>query len=347
MSEMPTAARPTTGVMSPPAPASGPVAPVGRGGGPARFASRFAVVGVWMGLAVLFAALRPDTFLTSGSLKVIFGSQNQSALVFLTAALLCTIVVGEFVDMSIASNFGLAAIMLTILHVNHGWSVGAAALASIALSTAVGAVNGWLVVGAGVNTIVVTLGMGTFLLGIALWVSDLMPVSGLPSGFKDIALLPVAGLPISFFYGLALMLGFAYVLHFTPLGRTMRFVGENREVSRLAGVRVTRLRVGAFTTGGLISGVGGVLSAAATGGFDPNVSQSYLLPIFAATFLGTAILQPGRFNPIGTLVAVFFLATGVLGLQLLGATSWVTSVFYGGVLVIAVTLSTVLGKRSR
>ena len=72
-----------------------------------------------------------------------------------------------------------------------------------------------------------------------------------------------------------------------------------------------------------------------------------LLPIFAATFLGTAILQPGRFNPLGTLLAVYFLATGVLGLQLLGASSWVSSVFYGGVLVLAVTLSTVLRNRSR
>ncbi|WP_329173139.1 ABC transporter permease [Streptomyces sp. NBC_01477] len=347
MSEMPTAAGPTTTVTPPPAPASAPAAAGKHRSGGVWFASRFAVIGVWIALAVLFSALRPDTFMTSGSLKVIFGSQNQAALVFLTAALLCTIVVGEFVDMSVASNFGLAAIMLTTLHVNHGWSVGAAVLASLVLSTAVGAVNGWLVVKVGVNTIVVTLGMGTFLLGIALWASDLMPVSGLPSEFKDIALQPVAGLPISFFYGLALMLGFAYVLHFTPLGRNMRFVGESREVSRLAGVRVTRVRIGAFTTAGLIAGVGGVLSAAATGGFDPNVSQSYLLPIFAATFLGTAILQPGRFNPMGTLIAVFFLATGVLGLQLLGATSWVTSVFYGGVLVVAVTISTVLRSRLR
>ncbi|WP_246887880.1 ABC transporter permease [Streptomyces sp. GESEQ-13] len=348
MSKTPTAAaRPASDVTPPPASAPAPAAAEKRGNGAAWFASRFAVIGVWIALAVLFSVLRPDTFMTSGSLKVIFGSQNQSALVFLTAALLCTIIVGEFVDMSVASNFGLAAIMLTILHVNHGWNVWAAVLAALVLSTAVGAVNGWLVVKVGVNAIVVTLGMGTFLLGIALWVSDLMPVSGLPSGFKDIALQPVAGLPVSFFYGLALMLGFAYVLHVTPLGRTMRFVGESREVARLAGVRVTRLRIGAFTTAGLIAGVGGVLSAAATGGFDPNVSQSYLLPIFAATFLGTAILQPGRFNPVGTLVAVFFLATGVLGLQLLGATSWVTSVFYGGVLVVAVTLSTVLRGRSR
>ena len=89
------------------------------------------------------------------------------------------------------------------------------------------------------------------------------------------------------------------------------------------------------------------MAAAATGGFDPSVSQSYLLPVFAATFLGTAILMPGKFNPLGTLIAVYFLATGVLGLQLLGATSWVSSVFYGGVLVVAVTISTVLNKRSR
>lgn len=327
------------------APAQPEPAPAPPQAGAGWFAARFAVIGVWVLLAVLFGLLRPDTFLTSGTFKVIFG--GQQALVFLTASLLCTILVGEFVDMSVASNFGLAATLVTILNVNHTWNVWLAAVVALLASTAVGAVNDWLVVKVGVNTIVVTLGMGTFLLGIALWLAHLMPVSGLPDSFKQISLQQLFGLPISFYYGLALMLAFAYLLHYTPLGRNMRFVGENREVSRLAGVRVTRIRLGAFTFAGLIAGVGGVLAAAATGGFDPNSSQAYLLPIFAATFLGTAILQPGRFNPIGTLIAVYFLATGVLGLQLLGATSWVTSVFYGGVLVVAVTISTVLRDRSR
>lgn len=309
------------------------------------FGTRFAVIAVWILLIVLYGILAPDTFLTPGAFRTIFGSQQ--ALVFLTAALLCTIIVGEFVDMSVASNFGLAAILVTVLNVNHHIDVVLASIIAIAISTTVGALNGFLVVRLGVNTIVVTLGMGTLILGIALWASNLMPISGLPSDFKQIALLPVLGLPLSFYLGVALMLGFAYVLRFTPLGRNMRFVGENREVSRLAGVRVTRIRFGAFIAAGLIAGIGGVLSAAATGGFDPNVSQIYLLPMFAATFLGTAILEPGRFNPLGTLIAVYFLATGVLGLQLLGATSWVTSVFYGGVLVVAVTISTVLHARSR
>lgn len=307
--------------------------------------ARFAVIGVWILMIALFGILTPDTFLTEGTFGTIFGSQQ--ALVFLAAALLCTIIVGEFVDMSLASNFGLAAILVPVLNVNHGWNVWLAALVAIAISTLVGAVNGLLVVKVGVNTIVVTLGMGTFLLGIAMWSSNLVPVSGLPASFSKIALTPFLGLPISFYLGVLLMLGFAYVLQFTPLGRNMRFVGESREVSRLAGVRVSRVRQGAFVVGGLIAGVGGVLAAAATGGFDPSVSHSYLLPMFAATFLGTAILQVGKFNPLGTLIAVYFLATGVLGLQLLGGSSWVSSVFYGGVLVIAVTISTVLSNRSR
>ncbi|MGM0931765.1 MAG: ABC transporter permease [Actinomycetota bacterium] len=310
-----------------------------------RFSARFALIGVWAVMILVFSLLEPTTFFTVGAFRTIFGSQQ--ALVFLCAALLCTIIVGEFVDLSVASNFGLSAILVSVLTVNHHWNVWIAASFAIAVSVAVGVVNGLLVVRLGVNTIVVTLGMGTFLLGIALWASNLMPVSGLPSSFAQIALFEVLGLPISFYIGLLLMLGFAYVLRYTPLGRNMRFVGENREVSRLAGVRVTRVRLGAFIAAGVIVGVGGVFAAAVTGGYDPGVSESYLLPVFAATFLGTAVLTPGRFSPLGALIAIYFLATGVLGLQLMGATSWVSSVFYGGVLVVAVTISTILHARSR
>jgi ribose transport system permease protein len=326
-----------------PASAEAP-APAPRRSSAGLFAARFAVVGVWLALIAVYGILEPDTFLTAGTFQTIFGS--QLALVFLTAALLCTICVGEFVDLSVASVLGLSATLLPVLVVDHGWNVWAASLAAIAAGGVVGAVNGFLVVRVGVNTIVVTLGMGTLLLGVALWLTNLTAKSGLPREFGEVSLYRVAGLPLGFYWGLVLMLVFAYVLAFTPLGRNMRFVGANREVSRLAGVRVDRIRFGAFVTAGLVCGLGGVLAAAAVGGFDPTTSQSYLLPTFAATFLGTAVLQPGRFNPLGTLIAVYFLATGILGLNLLGYTGWVTSVFYGGVLVVAVTVSSLFHRRA-
>jgi ribose transport system permease protein len=312
-----------------------------------RFGARFSVIGVWLAFAILFSALLPQLFPTEGTFRTIFGSQQNMILVFLAAALLCTIVVGEFVDLSIVGNFALSAILLSVLHVDHDVNVWLAIVVALAVATAAGALNGFLVVKLGVNTIVVTLGMNTFLIGIAQWASNMVTVSGLPTDLSKIVLFQIGVLPIGFFYGLLLMLVFAYVLGFTPLGRNMRFVGENREVSRLAGVRVNRIRIGAFTTAGLLAGLAGVLSASATGGFDQSAAMPYMLPVFAATFLGTAILQPGRFNPLGTLIAVYFLATGVIGLQMLGASAWVTNVFYGGVLVIAVTISTIIHARAK
>jgi ribose transport system permease protein len=308
-----------------------------------HFAARYAVIAVWAAMIAVYAGTEHGLFFHAGTFQTIFSSQQP--LVFMTMALLCTICVGEFVDLSVPAVFGFAATVLPVLVVNHGWGVWPAALVAVLAAVAVGALNGFLVVVVGVNTIVVTLGMSTLLTGIALWMSDLNTISGLPTGFQAIANQDVGGLPISFYYGVALTLAFAYLLAFTPLGRHMRFVGASREVSRLSGVRVNRIRFGSFVFAGLLSGVGAVIAVAALGSYNPTTSDSYLLPVFAATFLGTAIIEPGRFNPIGTFVGIYFLETGILGLQLLGLQAWVSDVFYGGVLVVAVTIATLLHRR--
>jgi len=307
-------------------------------------APRYAVIVVWAAMIAVYAGTEPGLFLTTSTFQTIFSSQQP--LVFMTAALMCTIIVGEFVDLSVPAVFGFAATILPALVVNHGWNVWPAAVVAVLATVAIGALQGFLVVKVGVNTIVVTLGMSTLLLGISLWISDLNSISGLPSSFGKIALFSVGGLPVSFYYGVVLILGLAYLLAFTPLGRHMRFVGASREVSRLSGVRVDRIRFGSFVFAGLLSGVGAVIAVAALGGYNPTTSDSYLLPVFASVFLGTAIIEPGRFNPLGTWVGIYFLSTGILGLQLLGLQAWVSPVFYGGVLVIAVTISTLLRKRA-
>ena len=304
--------------------------------------SRFALVGVWILMIGLYTLLTPGEFFTSATFTSIFNSQQ--VLVFLTCSLLCTIIVGEFVDLSVPSVLSLSGTVVPVLVVQHGWSVWLGCAAALAACLLVGVVQGALVVYMGVNTIVVTLGMGTFLLGIELWICNLNYVTGLSNSFAQIDLANVFGLPVSFYYGIAMMLAFAYILAFTPLGRHMRFVGSNREVSRLAGIRVNRIRFGSFVMAAVVAGVGGIIAAAGLGGFNPSDSPTYLLPTFAATFLGTAVVLPGKFNPLGTLVAIYFLATGILGLELLGAASWVSDVFYGGVLVIAVAISTLVQR---
>lgn len=306
-------------------------------------ASRYAVVGVWVAMMGAYTVAEPNLFLRGPTFQTIFSSQQPQ--VFLTMALLCTISIGEFVDLSVPAIFGFSATLLPVLVVKHGWGVWPAAAVAVLAALAIGVVNGVLVVVAGVNTIVVTLGMATFLEGVALWVSDLNTVTGLPPSFGRIALYEIGGLPISFYYGVVLVGGFAYLLAFTPLGRHMRFVGASREVSRLSGVRVNRIRFGSFVAAGALCGTGAVISVAALGGYNPTTSENLLLPTFAAVFLGTAIIKPGQFNPIGTFIGTYFLETGILGLQLLGLQAWVSPVFYGGVLVAAVTVATLLHRQ--
>jgi len=317
------------------------------GAQPARYGpgpvSRWAILGVWAAMAGVFAVIEPAQFLQVGTLQTIFGSQE--ALVFISLGLLATLIVNEF-DLSFASMQGLAATLVPVLAVEHGWNVIAASAAAILVTTAAGAINGFLVVRVGVDRIVVTLGMANVLLGIALALANLSTVSGLSPAFAAIANTEVAGLPLSFYYGLAATLIFAYIMRFTPLGRHLAFVGANREVARLAGIRVNRIRFGSYVVSGLLSGIGGVLLVASVGGYDPTSSVIYLPAGITAAFLGMAAVRPGQFNPVGMFIGVYFLATGVLGLQLLGYTGWVEDVFYGAVLIAAVTVSALLRRKT-
>jgi ribose transport system permease protein len=332
---------------SEPAAATKPAPPVGSRRRPAidlkDVGSRTSLIGIWILVIGLNALLQPEVFLQSGTFQTIFGSEYE--LVFLTMALTVTFVVGEF-DLSIASSMGLAGTLVPLLAVEHGWPVGLAVVAALLASCAVGATNGFLVVKVGVDAIVATLGMATLVLGLTLWSTDTNAVSGLPASFTELASRDVLGLPIGFFYGLGGVLILAYLLTMTPLGRRMAFVGSSREVARLAGINVDRIRFGAYVVGGLISGLAGVLLASTLAGYDPNTSGNYLLPAFAAVFLGTAVVSPGKFNPIGAFIAVYFLQTGIVGLQLAGLTGWVSDVFYGGALVLAVSATTLIRKRA-
>lgn len=308
-----------------------------------EFGHRSAIIWLWIALIVVFSLVEPSQFFHLSIFQAIFNSQQ--ALVFLTLGLLCTISLGEYVDLSVCSVLGLSATMVPVLVVTHGWSLWPACIFAVVAAAVAGAFNGFLIVFLGVDVIIVTLGSGTLMLGISLWMANLGMVSGLPASFAAITLRSVGGLPVSFYYGAVLVIIFTYILGATPLGQHMRFIGANREVARLSGIRVNRIRFGAFVIGAVLAGIGGVLLAAGIGGFDPNTSQSYLLPTFATVMLGTAVIQPGRFNPIGTFVAIYFLATGILGIELLGASGWVSDVFYGGALVIAVTIATVIRRR--
>lgn len=340
-------ARTAPAVQTPPPPAAAPGTPrrgPGTGDRLRSLGSSYALIGVWLGMAVLYGVLMPDKFLRVATLQAIFGS--QSPLLFLAVASLCTFLVGEF-DLSFASIMGLAATIVTVLVGLHHVSVPVACLLAMLASLACGAFNAFFVVRLKVPSLVITLGTASLFLGLGELLSSSNTVSINEPAFSRLALTNVLGLPLSFYYGLILCAALAYLLTWTPMGRHIIFVGANREVARLAGINVDRIRAASYVGAGLFAGLAGILLTATVGGFDSTASSTFLLPALAAVFLGTAVVLPGQFNPMGTFIGIYFLATGILGLQLLGYSDWVQDAFYGIGLVAAVTVATLVRGRSR
>lgn len=311
---------------------------------PTRWISDYAVVLVFVGVIVGFSIALPQTFFTVGNLQTIVGS--QAVLLILTLGLIIPLSVGEF-DLSIGALLGFSSMMLTWLTAYHHWNLWVAVIACLGIGLTVGGINGFLVVKVGLNAFIATLGTQTLLGGLTLGVSGGQILSGVPQQLTNIVSASLFGFPSPVYFALGLALVLWYVFERTPTGRYMYFVGTGSEAARLAGLRVDRLRWCAFAMSGLISSIAGLIAAGQLGGAVTGVGDSYLLPAYAAAFLGATTIHPGRFNPWGTVIALYLLVTGVTGLELLGAQDWVGQVFNGIALLAAVAFARLTSGEAR
>jgi ribose transport system permease protein len=210
----------------------------------------------------------------------------------------------------------------------------------------IGLINGLLITIFRIHSLIITLGVGTFIHGLTLWISDSMTISGVsPILMNAVIVNRLFGIPLEFYYAIALACLISYLLDYTALGRRILFVGRGRDVARLSGINTDRVRVACLVVSGFLGALAGVLYAGTQGAADPVSGVTYQLPAFAAAFLGSTSIVPGRFNPWGSTVAVYFLVTGITGLVFLGFSSFIQEMWYGGALVVAVTLSQLVRGR--
>jgi len=301
-----------------------------------KFVSRYGLLLLWALEIAGFALAAPDTFFRLSSFSQL--ASSQAALAVLALAVVPTLAVDE-VDLSVAAVMGLSAIIFGQLTGVQGWSPVAALTVALAAAAATGLISGAVTVFLNVQGLIVTLGMGTLVLGLTLLIANSQTIGGISPAVSRLVNTRVAGINLAFFYALAIGLVLWYLVRHTPTGRSMLFLGFNREVARLSGINGDLLRLCSFALGALVAGVAGIISISIAGGADPTSFEPLLLPAFAATFLGTLVFTPGQVNPLGTLVSLYFLATGIYGIQLLGAGTWVGNVFYGGALIVIIAVS--------
>jgi ribose transport system permease protein len=317
------------------------------GGGKRRslgpLAAKTAVPGCLGLLIVVFWVTLPSTFMTSANWIAMI--QSQAVLIILALAVTLPLRSGDF-DISIGAVAVLSSCVTGLVATRWGWGVAPAVLAGLVAALAVGAVNCIAVLVVGIDAFIATLGTMTVVTGLTLLVTNSSVVIGVPQSLVNLSETRLLGLPLCAFYGwgLAVILWFVYEL--TPYGKFSLFVSGNQQAARLAGIRVDRTRALAFLFCSLVSGVAGIVLLGTVGAADPSTGPNYLLQPYAAAFLGATAIQIGRFNVLGTVCGLYLIVVGVTGLQLLGASSNISQIFYGGALLIAVGLSRLAGRRS-
>lgn len=309
--------------------------------GPAAFLTRYGVIVFLVLLVTVFAALMPRTFPTSGNLMAIVA--DQSIPIILALAAILPLAAGEF-DLSIASVLGFSSI-LSIALSNAGLPLPMVLAGTLIFGLLVGSVNAFFIVKIGINAFIGTLAMATILAGLNLLVTRGSLMTLQSESFARLTTVPGSRIQVVIAYALVLVLVVWYLLERTPFGRYLRATGMGRPAARLSGVRTERYLTSSFLLAALLASFAGFLLASRSGSAPPTLGPEFLLPAYAAAFLGAATIRPGFFNVWGTVIGAFLLAVGSNGLTLMGAQTWVANVFNGIALLTAVSASVIVARK--
>ena len=304
------------------------------------------IVYLYAVLFILFAIWIPDLWFDGVTQRTVLNI-TFPARAILAVALVVPLLAGAF-DLSIAGTMSLSAIMVSWLIVVQGWDMWPAMGVALLVALAAGALNAFLVVWVRINSFIATLGTGAVLLAFAEYVSGGVQITGLPDSFKDLARRELfADIQIKIVYVLVIALVAWYVIEHTPIGRYLQATGDNPDAARLAGVQTGRYVAASLMWSALIAGFAGIMQTAQINAGNANVGTPFLLPAFAAAFLGSTQFK-GRFNVWGAVAAVWVLASGVQGFRLaidsVNFRRILDDLFFGVALILAVGFSQLLER---
>jgi ribose transport system permease protein len=299
---------------------------------------------VWALLVIIFSIWIPDLFLNLDNFKTILSFQAISTIVAL--GLIIPVAAGAF-DLTIAATLTVSAVFTAWALLNHK-GVVFAAVGALLIGVVIGLANAMVVVKFKVDSFIGTLGMSSILAAVAYMISGggqlVLPEAGYYP-FLDFARQQWFGISASVYYAGVLAIVIWWVLEYTPGGRYLYAVGGNPVAARLAGVKVGRIVTLSFISSAVVCSFAGIVYLSQNANGAPDSGVNYLLPAFSAVFLGATQIRPGRVNVLGTIIAILLLATGVTGLQLAGAPTYVTQLFNGVALIVAMALAARTARR--
>lgn len=298
-----------------------------------------ALLSDWM-ILFLFIALFALCCLNSN-----FRTTTNIMNVLRQASFVAIIAMGEFfviligeMDMSISSIIGMVSIFFAGFVAKMGIPIWLSFLIVVAMSAAVGVLNGCLVIYGKMPSFIATLVVMNMLKGVNYIYSDGLPISGLPESFGKMALGRVGIIPVA----VILMLATALILYIftahTAIGRSFFAVGGNKEASKLSGLNVTLVAILAFVMSGVLSAVGALGLTSRTLSGNVTLGDNLLFDVMTICVLGGTSLTGGRGRVVGIVIGALFLQVISNIMVLLGVNTYWQWVVKGIILVVVVLI---------
>ena len=180
---------------------------------------------------------------------------------------------------------------------------------SLATCAFFGLMSGLLVVKAGINSVIATLGMQYVIKGCVYVTTKGNPFYPLGDGFGQLGRGSICGIPIIIFIAIVVCACFHVILSNTRYGRSIMALGGNDEASRLAGIKTGAHRISLYVMLAVFCGLSGVLSASRVGSALASAGDGKELTIPAGVIIGGCSIMGGRGSVIGASIGVTLLET--------------------------------------
>ncbi|WP_127904363.1 ABC transporter permease [Solirhodobacter olei] len=306
---------------------------------------RFAAI--WVALAAML--LVDAIFLPhSVELSTILAVLPFAAFLAIGAAGQTLVLMTRGIDLSVPSIVSLSSVVLLGVSGAQDGRLWLAMAAALFLAMLVGTINGVLIAVLKLNALIVTLAVGSIVMGIAIAYSQsVTAISSVPPSLAAFSSSRILGIPVDALFALVLMVVATLALRKTVIGRRFELVGTNPAAAHTIGVPVRRYQAGAYILAGLLYGLMAILLA----GFIQNptlqIGDPYLLAPIAAAVLGGTALTGGIGSMISVSGAAMFLIQLEQSIKMLGLPSAGQMIIEGVAIALGMYLSERSGTRRR
>src|ERR671916_2477902 len=293
---------------------------------------------------VAFFGVAADGFISTDNLLNIL---RQYSVPMILAVGQTLVIVSRGIDLSVASTAALSGSVMGVAYAHWAWPEPGSLLVGLAAGIAVGAFNGFVITRLEVPDFIATLGTFVAVPGIALLITDGLPVPDferavegrtLPSTISTLGVDSVLGVPLIAVVALVCALIGGFILSRTKLGRSAYAIGGNTEAARMSGIKVERSKMWIYVISGLLAAVGGFMLTGRQASANALMGEGLELQSIAAVVIGGTNLFGGEGKISGTVIGVLIIGVLSNGLSIAGVAEFWQRVVNGLIIVAVVAL---------